>query len=489
MNHYGLYIGGCKGIIAALGFVLQSTNTPDIFIDCTSSGGPDITLKRGREMDIQVNDQEALDRISMTVDWDLDMVALNQNLIEDYGSLGNTNYIADQTPDFYRDVSNAVAVRADSDVVALRKYAHEAGLEVIHQVSGTPYYGYYHTDEYWTDDSIFSIRTSYSDFGDQAGNWYPLPSGDDVERFGLKLADWMAAVEETANDQSFTSIWCGTQEPSHTLGLDPSDEDTDDAEKKLNNCLDYIDMWSVTAKQMKLFNPDYKVCGIQLNGTKLYVRTLSCFNRIRGNGCPLDFWSIQNYDADGSNGNRKVINGFRNALNDSSANQTWFADTKILYNRYGYATDLSRDERFGTSTGINRFLDAEIMLLDNCDVIYGYCMWFRAFESSDYMILDVLKFLQSFPESRRTFETETGLKGFAASDSSKLRAVVWNSTTSNLNAQIYLKNIGPLSNKDLTVRVGNGGVLSTDIIDERMDDSYLPDIYMPTNSFALIELN
>ncbi len=435
---------------------------PNVTINCTGNGGPTADIKRGRSSSVlelaQIDDVAGLG---------LKIYQLHQDL--------PANATAVETPldQFYFNAEGNVNVRVDADVTTARQRVNSYGYELIYQATGTPYYGITPTGSSTGGRGTTSIAlypmTTDRVHGGGPSNWYPIPSSTNRAPFGRKLATWMKEVEVA--DGAMKSIWVGTQEPTHTLGF-PGGTATDT--EKLTNVRLYIDTWIETAKDMQAAG--YKVGGIQLNGSNADELTYA-IGQFKTKGCPFNYITIQQYKAELSNA--AILDAARTGLTSNG----YATSKKVLFNRYSVKEDLW----FKSSTGINLFLDGEKAVLDQADLVYGYCL--EGPEWNNNNLREVMAFLNAMPTSRRPVTLANGLRAFSTTSSDSIHAIVWNPGTSSVAVEIQLNNSATsLDNNSLAVRIGSGTTTTTAAATWNGTTNKISGFSLPANSYALISL-
>ncbi len=428
---------------------------PNVTINCTGNGGPTADIKRGRSSSVL-----ELDQINDVAGLGLKIYQLHHDL--------PANATAAETPldEFYLNAEGNSNVRVDADVTTARQPVNSYGYELIYQATGTPYYGITPSGGI-TTTALYPMTTSRMHTG--TANWYPIPTSANRAPFGRKLATWMKEVETA--DGSMTSIWLGTQEPSHTLGF-PGGTATD-TEKPTNVRL-YIDTWIETAKDMQAAG--YKVGGIQLNGSNA-DELIYAIGQFKTKGCPFNYITIQQYKAELSN--VAILDAARTGLTDNG----YATSKKVLFNRYS----VKADDWHKSSAGINLFLDGEKVVLDQADLVYGYCL--EGPEWNNNNVREVMAFLNAMPTSRRPVTLANGLRAFSTTSSDSVYTVVWNPGTSSVAVEIQLNNSATsLDNNSLAVRIGSGTSTTTAAATWNGATNKISGFSLPANSYALISL-
>ena len=336
---------------------------------------------------------------------------------------------------------------------ANRKRAHNKGMTVFAQCSGTP--------------DAFNIDTKYKYHG--KANYYPLPVPGQFNLFANKVSAWMNNANAVA-----PSIWLGTQEPDHTLGYVNG---VQTQAGNLTNIKRYADLWARVAKKL-----NGKSGAMQLNEashiSKGDTHPALAANSLNQHNSPINYYSVQNYKAEQ---NATVVPNAKKALNLLPTN-------KIMFNRYGYRKDWNSTTRFARSKGIVELLKAEKVLLNNSDKVVGYCLMHQGF-SNYAMAGSVGKFLNEMPGNRReTIISGNGINAFATSNNNKLRIAVWNngSTSQTVNIKV---NGGAWKKASLNILRGNGSSVNTVNATYNANTGAISGFNLSGKAFALIRLS
>ena len=431
----------------------------NVTVNCTGNGGPNAKIKRGRSAPVL-----DLDKIDEVAGLGNELYSLTHDL--------PANNIATEQPlhEFYMS-GGVLSTRVDQDVITGRQKVYNAGYQLIYQATGTPYYGVTAAGTTTQELSGLPIATNREWTGNQPSNWYPIPAGGYRALFGQKLAAWMQQVE--AADGTNKSIWIGNQEPSHTVGFpggNPSPEEI------TNNINYYITTWKETALAMTIAG--FQVGGIQLNSSNVDEMPYT-IDRLKSQSVPFDYITVQQYKPEQENAN--MLDAIRSSLTSNG----YSTAKRVLFNRYNVA-----DSTFpAQAAGYASFFSAERVLLNNADIVYGYCYEGPVWGSSA-RFRDVIKFLNGLAVNRRPVTVGAGLQCFATSGSAKFTAVVWNPTTSSVAVNALLQN-SPAAWDSLTldVRIGEGSTLTTSTTATWNGTSNrIKDFSLPANSFTLISL-
>lgn len=433
-------------------------------VDCTASGGPDMDIKRGRSCAL-----DASGKIGLAARMGFELVHLHQHMVDP------TSKWDEPLDQFYINDNGWYAVRVNDGVVEARMSAASRGLQVIHQATGTPYYGLAPFGATGTTE-LWPMLLSRVHGGGSA-NWYPLPATlSDREHFGTKLANWMKKVEEA--DGAMKSIWIGNQEPSHTVGFPLNADGSRDSNSnvlKNENITLYIETWKNTAKDMR--KAGYQVGGIQLNGSNAKnmdhaVKTL------QEKGCPFDYFTVQQYKGDRTND--EILSSVRAAL----VKYGYDTNKKLLFNRYQMLTAAA-----DSSSSMVNYLKAEKLLLDNADMVYGVCFEGAMFTSDIWV--ETYEFIHNdMVKTRRPMSgLPDGVDGFVGADETKFTAVLWNKSGEEKSVWLHLLNNGTNYNSGtLTIRQFRGTTVSDASADWLRRRNKIANVLIPNDGYVLLTL-
>ena len=434
-----------------------ATNTS---INLTGNGGPDLDVKRGRSA--------ALDKISKfrkSADLGFTLAHAHQNMVG-----YDTNY-EEPLDQFYYGPGGGINVRVDDDVVSDRQAIVAEGLTLIHQATGTPYYGHGPHDNFG-DIQMWPMAVNYEWPG--GGNWYPLPNNKTLrEDYGTTLGDWINMVEN-ADGSGTNSIWIGNQEPAHTIG-DPTGAGTGlTTQEKKDNISLYIEAWVKTANVVK--NAGHQVGGVQLNGSNAdYMdHTIS---ELKAANVPFDYFTVQQYKAEKTN--TGILNSIRSALQNNNYNTS----KKVLFNRYAYKT-LDKS----LVSDIIETLKAERAVLDNADMVWGICYEGDVFNQTIWAT--PFEIINAMPANRRPITlAPANVDGFASSSNNAFTAILWNTGSSSTSIELKLENApDALDNKTLTVKSASGTSIGDVSATWNSSTDEITDFSIPSQGFVTIEL-
>ncbi len=406
---------------------LSTASFPVIATDLTSNGGPDITYKRGMSAGGNggFTDLNTANQPSIDADVYLNMGIVNgiRNIYKD-PQLGSG--------EFYLDGST-YKIRESADYTNMLAYVLSHNLELMNQVGGTP--------------PIYPLATQYLD---TAGDYVPLPTvGASMSAFQQNFIDWASKADSIAGGPSYHSIWIAHQEPAHTLGYLNGIE-TDAA--KLTNIGRFIRYWKPIAAALRAKGA--RVGGVQDNSANapFYQATV---DSLVNNQVDLDFLTFQFYDW----GNRSDLDAAIASLK-SYRTHPGTANTKLIVDRgmwlNGFA---SKTDCINTSQGMIRYLQGERNYMDYADLIYAH-IFDDQHTDTTLMEFKVCGWLNKnvLPKRRTLTGLPTGVDGFVTSNTTKLSAAMWNTSTNPQNLTLQLNNTSFSQSKNLIVMKGTDTV-------------------------------
>lgn len=409
-----------KLLLLAIALITQNVfSAPNVTTNLGVISGPNFKVKRGLVVAIGGFRDAERQRIDFVESLGLDMVTLAQNLCD------FTNEFEKPLHQFYENNEGTVSVRVDPDVIKVRQYAAAKNLRVVHQISGVPYRCIFINKEW--DSPILPILEERQWTGN--ANWYPVADHNYRGTIGGIIGRWAQAVE--AADGSFSSIWAGTQEPSHTVGF-PAGPDGSlirTPEQVSNNVNLYFHSWKRTAKLLN--EVGIETGGLQLNeaDTAYFDQTLKNF---RDTDTPLDYFTAQNYAAD------RGVGDYLKAAKTALQNNGYPWEKKVLFNRYS----LKKPDNWEVnSAGIIHWLKAEKQIINNADILYGYSLEYSKAANS-ILLSETLRFVHDMIGVRRPLNsTIDGLDGFIGANKQRFTAVIWNSSGTNQNLELKIQNM------------------------------------------------
>ena len=359
------------------------------------------------------------------------------------------------TPSEFYLENGTVKFRLNPNMIALKAFAKTQNIQVFQQFNRVPQSASFKDAQFEGEFDIFTFQTGWYRDGVVAKGRPDglLPIPEQYENFANVVSRYIIACDSAAG---INSIWTGFDEVAHTLGF-RANQNTNAAKEE--NVRRYVEFFAPLA--IKLKNAGKTIGGIQLNaanaGQGLYELTTS---ELKKRNAYIDYFTIQNYQ--GGDNNTNVLNRSRAALNDP-----YWAKTKVFFNRYGYwsgmDSEIDPNNLRNTSREMVTFLNAEKIIVNNADIMYGYAIEADEFtDNKDKMLGQIGMFLNKMPEERKqiTFEN-SNLDGFSSANDSILTAIVWNKsgTVSFPDFKMQLNNL-PVQLNILSIRKGSGAVLS-----------------------------
>lgn len=404
-----------------------SATFPVIVTDLTSNGGPDITYKRGMSAGGNggFTDLNTSNKPSIDVDTIVGMGIVNgiRNLYKE-PQLGDG--------EFYLD-GGVYKTRENAHYTDMMAYVLNHHLELLNQIGGTP--------------TIYPLATQYLD---TAGDYVPLPTvGASMSAFQQNFIDWASRADSIAGGPNYHSIWIAHQEPAHTLGY-LNGLETDAA--KLTNIGRFIRYWKPIAAALRAKGA--RVGGVQNNSANsvFYQATV---DSLVNNQVDLDFLTFQFYQW----GDRSDLDAAIASLKSYRTHPNT-ANTKMIVDRGmwlgGFA---SKMDCINTSKGLITYLQGERNYMDYADLIYAH-IYDDQHTDTTLMEFKVCAWLNKnvLPKRRTLTGLPAGVDGFVTSNSTKLSAALWNSSTTAQNLTLQLNNTSFTQSKTLTVMKGTDSV-------------------------------
>ncbi len=386
------------------------TTVSTININVNGSGGPDVNIRKGVAAPGQngfFNDQETRDY--------LDYITLEGATIFN----GTRNLFKDpETTEFY-NLNGVFKNRQIPAFTDIRKYAKDAGLEMISQVGGTPL-----NSGYEFDKSYYKVLP-WGPMNDFA----PLPkTGNSMQEFQRNFTEW-AINADKAVGSDYHSIWIGTQEIAHTIGF-PGGLENNTEENKKNNIMRYIDYWKPIAAGLR--NAGAKVGGVQLNSSNANLYQFAVDYLIEKN-VKLDFLTFQFYQWGD-------VADLTNAIAALDSYNKVFPGTKIIIDR-GMFTKID-----GNPNDCIDFLLGEKKAIDNANKIYAWTLD-QAINglnnNKNTRGYKVRAWAYKTPIKRKPLSNlPAGINGYALMNttSSKLSLALWNTSDNEYNLNVKLDN-------------------------------------------------
>ncbi len=431
-------------------FCQLSNGQTKVTIDYGKELLPKLTIKRGNMFRAEVDNTTTRNEISKMKDQGFPLYLGHRNYNEASdasGSCGNPS-------EFYKE-NGTIKFRRNSNMTNLRTFAKNEGIQVWQQFNRVPLSGDFKDANPEGQFDIFTFQKGWYRDGEVAKGRPDglLPIKEQYEIFADVVSKYIIDCDNAAG---INSIWTGFDEPAHTMGF--RENDVTDAARE-QNVRRYVEFFAPLAIKLKAAGKT--IGGIQLNssnaGKGLYDIATS---ELKKRNAFIDYFTIQHYL--GGRENKLVIDRSRQALNDP-----YWAKTKVFFNRYGYwkevDSEIDENNLRNTSREMIVFLNAEKIIVDNADIMYGYAIEANQFIDNDTKMLGQIgMFLNKMPQDRKqmTFGS-TNLDGFSSANGTVLNAIIWNkSGTANIsNFQVELKNL-PANWEIQSIRKGSGNVLS-----------------------------
>lgn len=388
-------------------------------VDFSQSGGPDNTLKRGWVLPFGNNTQEARDKVGASAKLGMTIINGHRKMNQD-----NTGKSADTAGsaglEVYRE-GDEFKWRVDPNYVALLRLARDNGLTVFAQVSGTS--PAFDIDREFARLPFETRRDEGHSKQGEPGKEFELPVKDQWDAHAKVVSEWMRGVDKAVASRAKREgeiVWIGSEEIAHTLGAREGQHGT--VEAKVESVKRYVEFWTRLARNLR--DMGIRSGGIQNNAANkgpLYDLTGEEMIRRR---TPVDFITIQNYQGEN---NERILNQLRGILSKMKGSQPeLYANTKIMFDRYGWKKKNKGAARYDGAEGIVHGLKAELVALNNADIFYGYC---HMNARPDSMTSDVFPFLNLMPAPRpKVTISTTGVGSFAFGDKSEFSMAVWNSS-------------------------------------------------------------
>ncbi len=411
---------------------------------------PKLTIKRGNMFRAEVNNTGTRNDIAGYVEQGYPLYLGHRNYNEPSSAAGSCGKPAE----FYKE-NGTIKFRLNENMTALRAFAKTQDIQVWQQFNRVPLSGSFKDETFEGEFDIFTFQQGWYRDGEVAKGRPDglLPIKEQYDIFADVVSKYIVECDKAAG---INSIWTGFDEPAHTMGF-RENVVTDDAREE--NVRRYVEFFAPLAIKLKAAGKT--IGGIQLNssnaGKGLYEVATS---ELKKRNAYIDYFTIQHYL--GGKENKLIIDRSRSALKDP-----YWAKTKVFFNRYGYWKDvdseIDQNNLRNTSREMVVFLNAEKIIVDNADIMYGYAIEANEFsKSKDEMLGQIGMFLNKMPQDRKQMSFEnSNLDGFSSANTSVLNAIVWNkSGTANLSSfQMELKNL-PANWQIQSIRKGSGTSLS-----------------------------
>ncbi len=331
----------------------------------------------------------------------------------------------------------------DAIAIANEKKAAASGMIIINQVSGTP--------------AIFPENPNYQAYGH--ANYWPLPDvGTPLENWQTLFVQWAKAWDFEIGGKNYHTIWIGSQEPSHTLGV-PLDST---ASFQDENLIRFIDYWKPIAKGLRASGA--KVGGIQLPaGAKGYYQ--KAVDLLKQKEVELDFLTFQIYTL----GSPKALDEAVSALKSYREKYPhasilidrglWFKNIQMESGEKGkedkkQGIKLTSNDGNNTSDGAIWFLRAEKQVQEQSEFVSGYCIG-KPGDSED-MTWTILKWLEAAPQGRQQLSgMPKGIDGFYLSNNTNGSIALWNNGSDEQQFSIDLTKASSSNKLEMKVLFGN----------------------------------
>jgi hypothetical protein len=412
---------------------------------------PKLTIKRGNMFRAEVNSTATQNSIAEYVEQGYPLYLGHRN----YNEPSSLNGSCGKPAEFYIE-NGTIKFRLNPNMTALRAFAKTQNIQVFQQFNRVPLSASFKDEKVEGEFDIFTFQQGWYRDGDVAKGRPDglLPIPEQYEIFADVVSKYIIACDEAAG---INSIWTGFDEIAHTLGFRVNQ--VNDAARE-ENVRRYVEFFAPLA--IKLKNAGKTIGGIQLNaanaGQGLYEIATS---ELKKRNAYIDYFTIQNYQ--GGDNNTKVLNRSRAALIDP-----YWANTKVFFNRYGYwagmDSEIDQNNPRNTSREMVTFLNAEKIIVNNADIMYGYAIEANEFlDNKDKMLGQLGMFLNKMPEDRKqmTFDN-VNMDGFSSANDAVLTAIIWNKsgTLAFNNFKLQLNNL-PIALNTIAIRRGSGTVLSS----------------------------
>lgn len=421
-----------------------------VTIDYSKALLPKLTIKRGNMFRAEVDNSATRNSIAEYVKQGYPLYLGHRNYNEQSSAAGSCGIPSE----FYVD-NGTIKFRLNPNMIALKAFTTSQNIQVFQQFNRVPLSASFKDAQVEGEFDIFTFQTGWYRDGDIAKGRPDglLPIKEQYEIFANVVSRYIIACDSAAGTNS---IWTGFDEVAHTLGFRANQNNNAAKEENVRR---YVEFFAPLA--IKLKNAGKTIGGIQLNaanaGQGLYELATS---ELKKRNAYIDYFTIQNYQ--GGDNNATVLNRSRLALNDP-----YWANTKVFFNRYGYwqgmDSEIDPNNLRNTSREMITFLNAEKIIVNNADIMYGYAIEANAFfDNKDKMLGQIGMFLNTMPEDRKqmTFEN-SNLDGFSSANDTLLTAIVWNKsgTVSFSGFKLQLSNL-PANWQINSIRKGSGTVLS-----------------------------
>lgn len=385
-------------LICSLAGFAQSTVT----VSVTENNRPEVSYKRGIAapgMNGFFNSTDMRDFIDYQSSIGMNIFNGIRNLFKD-----------PETNEFYQE-DGIYKNQQIAKFTDIRKYAENAGFELISQVGGTP------------QNSGYEFDTTYRKSPDPAsfkidGDFAPLPKeGQSMQEFQRNFTEW-AINADKAVAPDFHSIWIGTQEIAHTIGFE--DGIVNDDTKKLN-IRRWVDYWKPISDQLRAAGA--KTGGIQLNSSNADIYGYAVDYMIEKDLC-MDYLTYQFYQW----GDTADLAAAVDATKRYAAT---YPGTKLIVDRGGYSKLLPAGvDPEASSQGCVQFLVGELGLMNHADIVYAYSLdrSVNGMDQAKSTLLWLTKTWINQTGSTRCAITGTpaGVDGFAVRSDTKLSIALWN---------------------------------------------------------------
>lgn len=374
----------------------------------------------------------------------------------------NTLSTLDNPTPFYRpDNFSNIVPQLHANFTLLRDSLLKSGAVNFLQIAGTPTLPLNSNNT-----NLFALEsTTYTG----NGNFYPLP----VDSQKQDLANGIAQLANQYYNYDFKpSVLALWQEPEHTLGVRTNGFPNID---KLVNLGNYGKFYRKVAMALQNLNQDFPISCCQQNqsagngnsGVLNGGQYLSMLDSLKNqelslsSATPLDYFSIQNYDAIHSSAT--VMYNARYALTGNWTS-TRFDNVPIIYNEYGADKNQSDSIFWAGQQGLTAFLTNIKLLLTQSD--FSNILFPPSLYQPSNIAYNAINFLELMPELRNKINSSgqyrDSIEVLASSNNNYLSVLAWNKSNVSIPSTISFSNI-PFSSipNSFNVQQINSGVIQT----------------------------
>jgi hypothetical protein len=405
-------------LIAIIGLPAYSQTT--VTTNLLDNRMPEIIYKRGPAapgMGGYFDSPKMREFVDITVSRDFNIINCIRNLFKD-----------GQTDEFYQE-NGVFKNQQIPKFTDIRKYTHDAGLEIISQVGGTP------RNSGYAFDTTFRKKPDPT-FYEPDVDFAPIPAeGESMSEFQRNFSEW-AINADKAIGEDFHSIWIGTQEITHTIGFRDGVSNNTTKQEAIRRFVDY---W-------KPISDNLRAAGARTGGVQMNSGTTGLYNYavdyMIQQGLQLDFITYQFYQwGDTSD--------FVKAVEALDRYNKVYPEAKIIVDRGAGGKILPEGVTANSSRGIASFLKGELFAMNHADKIYAYTLdqgVNNTVSNYDDDAFNVKNWLNNMGTIRCGL---TGLpnkmNGFVTRTDKKVTAAIWNWSNSaqSLNLKVENGNFAP----------------------------------------------